>query len=276
MPVCGRRSVRAGVLALLCGCAANDADSGAPPAPRNAAPEALSLAFSSLYSAYDGVHSFTLPLRVEGGAPPLTVTTEPEGFLDWEPTSAGVMLSMRMAGSATVIVEDSQGRRGARALHVTEATPEAVSAGEERYYNDYLYETGTLALGRLRSCHECHGKDHSQDLVAPGVSLAIAQVFVPTPQQLAGYSDEQLLGVIEAGEKLPGSPYRVLSVPLGFESDVFRSIHVLQQSDGQTRRALVAFLRSLEPRSQPPLDFGGLTNEAPAMPSHGDDALAPN
>lgn len=231
--------------------------------------EPLGLAFAPMYSAYDGVHTFVLPVRVEGASGALSVSTEPADFVSWEPSDVGVTLTMRQAGSARVTVVDAQGRRATTTLSVTEATPDEWSLGEDRYYNDFDYETGTLALGRISSCHECHGKDHSDRLVTPGTRIdPTNQMFVPTPQQLGGYSDEALIATFGTGQKLQGSPFRALSLgslratPEQMQEiliQVFRNFHT-RSPDVQSQRSIVVFLRSLPPQAQPPLDFGGLTS----------------
>src|SRR5688572_30562893 len=120
-----RRTLRViGAGIALGACAAEHGPSKEPLDPTPAVPqeEQLTLAFAPMYSAYDGVHTFTLPVRVEGASGPLTVSTEPADFVAWEQSVDGVTLRMRQAGSARVVVEDSQGRRGSTTLFVTEAT----------------------------------------------------------------------------------------------------------------------------------------------------------
>jgi hypothetical protein len=95
----------------------------------------LEIQFNPMYSAFDGKHTFRLPVLVTGAKGKLTVTTSPADFVSYEPSPDGVMLTMRKAGDTTVTITDAEGNTGSAPLKVTENDPGDVDLGAERYAN---------------------------------------------------------------------------------------------------------------------------------------------
>ena len=97
--------------------------------------DGLTLKFSPMFSAYDGVHIFKVPVQVEG-ADPASVewSASKEGMVDIEPTPDGVMLTTLAGGEVTIMAK--AGDLGASSLlTITEVAPEIYDLGKERYNN---------------------------------------------------------------------------------------------------------------------------------------------
>jgi hypothetical protein len=234
----------------------------------------LTIAFNPMYSAYDdGAHRFKIPVKVTGATGKLTVTTSPTDFVDAEPSAAGVMLTTRMAGTATVTIKDAAGNTGTANLTVTKNDPHDVDIGRERYANGVdafnVPDGGTgsqvpdggipnLARNDMGACTFCHIPD-GQPLMG---TQEIMRVDVEhTPQQTAGYSDQDLIMIFTEGAKPPGAPYRILNGDGALSDQVAARIYGTFHRwsvEPKTRVGIVAYLRSLTPKAQGFIDFGGL------------------
>jgi hypothetical protein len=84
-----------------------------------------------------------------------------------------------------------------------------------------------------------------------------------TPQQTGGYSDEQLITIFTKGQKPENAPFRVLTqlpligTNLAFVKGLYMNIHRWDVG-ADVQKGIIVYLRSLEPKSQPAVDFGGL------------------
>jgi hypothetical protein len=77
-----------------------------------------------------------------------------------------------------------------------------------------------------------------------------------TPQQTAGYSDEELIAIFTEAKKPAGSKWRVL--PAAFAPVIYPTFHKWTV-DASIQKGIVAYLRQLTPAADgPALDFGGL------------------
>src|SRR5690606_3066154 len=95
--------------------------------------DALNILFTPMYSAYDGVHDFKVPVKVENVSG-VTFTASEDGFVDIDPTEDGAMLTMRKAGTVEIIATAGS-LRGRSTLTITEATPADYDLGSDRYNN---------------------------------------------------------------------------------------------------------------------------------------------
>jgi hypothetical protein len=281
----------------------NDGGNGSGMDGGGVANDNLKISFSPMYSAFipnSTAHEFKLPVKVEGASGELTVTTEPAGFVDYAPNADGVMLTMKRAGDAMVIIKDSKGNGGKAELHVTAGTDEDWDRGKERYSNGveaFNIEAGLAMLpeggfdsgitflpdgaivlpeGGLPSfprsaaslrnpdsaCSSCHTSAGGMPRLLPDGGMLQLDVE-HTPQQTGGYNDDQLKTIFSDGMKPAGSPFRVLSklpfigvIPGGPEG-VYRSIHRWTMTDEQ-KSSIIIYLRSLTPKAQGDVDFGGL------------------
>lgn len=256
--------------------------------------ESLSLTFSPMYSAFieGSSHEFRLPVKVEGSSGTLKVTTEPADFVDYAPSGDGVVtLTMKKSGDAVVRITDGAGNWGKADLHVTAATEKDWETGNDRYNNSILPvnvpeggfpafdgnfpEAGGFPEGGINfdagnirndnaACASCHVAEGASGMSRTLPDGGMINVDVEhTPQQTGGYSDEQLITIFTMGVKPEGAPFRVLSkLPVvgsipAVVAGIYMGIHRWNVGT-DVQKGIITYLRSLEPKSQPEVDFGGL------------------
>src|SRR5450755_1966873 len=100
---------------------------------------ALTILFSPMYSAFDGVHTFQVPAVVNGLDPTqisITWTASDPSMvkLETDPTTGGVMITTRKAGKVS-IVATAGSLCGASLLTISSATPQDWTDGSARYNN---------------------------------------------------------------------------------------------------------------------------------------------
>ncbi|HEX6244138.1 MAG TPA: hypothetical protein VFZ61_24650 [Polyangiales bacterium] len=258
--------------------------------------ESLTLSFSPMYSAFipNSDRKFRLPVKVEGSTGQLKVATEPADFVDYAATGDGVVtLTMKKAGKTTVRITDGAGNWGKAELTVTEATDSDWETGNERYNNSILpvnvpeggfqlpeggipeggipnLDAGGVNFdgGGIRndnaacaSCHVSEGASGMSRMLPDGGTINVDVEH--TPQQTGGYSDDELTTIFTQGRKPEGAPFRVLSkLPVvgmlpDFVKSIYMGIHRWNVS-ASDQKGIITYLRSLEPKSQPEVDFGGL------------------
>ena len=191
------------------------------------------IAFSPVYSAYDGVHVFKVPVTVRGYAG-IQWETDRNDLVDLEQVDEStVMITTRGAGTARIIARAGS-LSGSTLLTITATTPDAWALGEELYRTPVLAEPmipGSLQLPEKLSCAGCHGNDAS------------ALTVIYTPQQTGGYSDETLAAIVTMGIKpMPG--WRSV-VP----QPILMQVHALTKVTDENVRGLLTYLRSIEPIS---------------------------
>jgi hypothetical protein len=227
------------------------------------------LAFSPVYSAFDGVNVFKVPLAAD---PSVEVDSweiiDAEGNLredaaDIEEHRDGLVthLTVRKAGDYVILAHSGR-RTGCSELHVTSVSPEQVRSGAERYATTLALTPpaeghSEMGLPEDMTCASCHGQGPDY--------LAIEQ----TPYQASGFSDEQLAAMITKAIKPaadePSSPTRCLPYTYkrsgpGVPLSLFRWWHSWDATE-QEAADLVAYMRSIPPVSQGSLDFQGLIGE---------------
>ncbi len=236
----------------------------------------LQISFNPMYSAYDdGAHEFQVPVKVEGATGKLTVTTSPADFVEQRPSMTGVTLITKKAGKATVTIKDEAGNSGTAELNVTKNDPDDVEIGKQRYANGIdaimLPEGGIGALASdgggipmlpprndMGACTFCHIPEGA----APAGGADMMRIDVEhTPQQTAGFSDADLIKIFTEGVKPTGASYRVVNgggmLPDDIAATIYARIHKWAVDEG-IRVGIVAYLRSLTPKAQGFIDFGGL------------------
>jgi hypothetical protein len=72
-----------------------------------------------------------------------------------------------------------------------------------------------------------------------------------TPQQTGGYSDMDLINIFTQGYKPNGSVFHTMIPP-----QIYQRFHTWMATDPE-KTGLVCYLRSLEPKTQGMIDFGG-------------------
>lgn len=321
----------AGSAALGCGSDSGDSpsngggdggSSGSMDSGTGTVNDSLKLSFSPMYSAFipgSTAHEFKLPVKVEGATGDLTVTTDPPGFVDFAPNADGVMLTMKRAGDAMVIIKDSKGNGGKAELHVTQGTDEDWTRGKDRYNNGVqafnvpeggfqipeggfpdtgitIAADGAIILpeGGLQipeggfggnfdaaalrntdsACASCHTSAGTAmpRMLPDGGTLQLDVEH--TPQQTGGYKDDELRTIFSEGVKPPGAPFRVLSkipvvgmIPTAV-AGIYMSIHKWTMTE-EEKKGIIIYLRSLTPKAQGAVDFGGLLPPRGTRPTGG-------
>jgi hypothetical protein len=223
-------------------------DAGAPDA---ACPKALEILFQTMYSAYDGKHTFQIPAVVNGIDP-----TEIQ--IDWsasdpsmvnlqlDPTTGGVMITTQKAGTVQIYAQ-AGGLCGVAPLYITAATPAQWDQGNTRYNMgviiDNLGMTRRMAEGGVDAeCTSCHGD---------GAVAGPFKTVQHTPEQTGGFSDADLINIFENGI-VPAGGYFDTSIVTYAEWQRFHHWEV-----GDAAQGVVVYLRSLVPTAQTG-SFGGM------------------
>ncbi|HYQ04354.1 MAG TPA: hypothetical protein VER96_37030 [Polyangiaceae bacterium] len=233
---------------------------------------ALTILFSPMYSAYDGVHTFQVPAVVNGlDASQIAITwsaSDPSMVkLETDPTTGGVMITTRKAGTVSIIA--SAGNLcGSSLLTITSATSTDWEDGSMRYNDGVVINRlprttpprmggaggagGAAATGSGGSggataaqaaCTNCHGD------TASGPYKTVQH----TPEQTGGFSDADLIGIFQNGTVPKGGYFDDTIVSYA----MWQSFH--KWDVGDTPQNMVIYLRSLTPAAQTgSANFGGL------------------
>ncbi len=225
----------------------------------------LNVTFSPMYSAYDGTHTFKLPVLATGGAGNVTFTASDSSMVDIVATSAtGATLTTRKAGTTTIKGTDTAGNFGTAKLTVTQGDPADWELGKERYNNGVAafaepdggvgmtMEPGAFNPDPESACTFCHKPDGA-GTTSTGSPIDIEH----TPQQTGGYSDDDLVNIFTKGQKPAGVGTRLFP-----SATAWQRIHQWKVEEN-VKKGIVLYLRSLEPKAQGELDFGGLMGGGP-------------
>jgi hypothetical protein len=226
-------------------------DAGAPAAgcPANA----LEILFPHMYSAYDGVHTFQIPAVVNGLDPTeveITWSTSDPTMvsLDLDPSTGGVMITTRKAGTA-MIYANAGGLCGSAPIDITAATPDQWTAGSMRYNSgviiNSLGQTFRPADGGVEAeCTSCHGATATN-----GPFKTVEH----TPEQTGGFSDADLINIFQNG-MVPTGGYFDASI---VSYQMWQAFH--RWNVGDNAQGVVVYLRSLVPAAQMgSSNFGGM------------------
>ena len=227
---------------------------GSSGTPSSGGSNDLPILFSPMYSGYDGQNTYQVPAIVSG-VTDVDWKAEPADAVDIEKDamSGGVIITTRKAG-VVKITATAGPLSGTSMLTITEFTPAERAAGEMRYNNmiplpTFMFDADAgmprpqdIVIPDNLSCANCHG------------SGAQALDVEHTPQQTGGYSDDALIAIITNGMKPPGAKFNTPVPPF-----LYQMFHTWGASE-EEKRGLLAYLRSLAPKSQGPLDFAGLIN----------------
>jgi len=265
-------------VALLCaalaGCSSDDGDEPAKPAGK------VSIIFSPMYSAFGGAQTYQLPATIDQAALDEKALDQViESTIKWkvDPKFAstekyaalpgGVLLTTKSAGTTTVSVEaKTKGRltvAGTAQLQITKAEQADFDSGEARYNNNVAIDFGMLGAGAMgggggpmsfltaiprdSSCANCHNNDNGL-------------VVEHTPQQTAGYSDEELIQIFSMGAKPMDATFNspfLKMVPEQFVTRLYTALHTWDIAP-EVAKGVVFKLRSIPPRTQEEVDFNRL------------------
>jgi hypothetical protein len=229
------------VSALVAGCGGGGGDGGG-----STGGGALTIVYPKAYSAFDGVHTFKVPVMVTGvtgvkwsASDPALVEIEALAD-DAASTGSEAMLVMKGAGTVTITAQAGT-LEGKSTLTITQSAAAAWDTGKARYQDGISIRPmpGTGMPGQVNTmaaCTNCHG-----------TTLTDVE---HTPAQIGGYTDAEVITIFTEGKKPAGVPNRVIP----FEQ--WSPIHKWTMTE-EEKQGIVTYLRSLEPQSQGTLDFGG-------------------
>ena len=213
---------------------------------------ALKLIFPRMYSAYDGVHLFQIPARVDGTSVDLAgwqAIPSDAVIFDPDPDSmeGGVLITVLAPVEEITIAASSGAIGGTAPLHITAGTPEDWDVGEARYHNGVEYDMPMINLIDLfdptyvppetpkdLACNNCH---------TTGAKYLEIQ---HTPSQIGYISDQDLQIIFTMGMKPMGISYSVLPMQLEY---LYPEFHTWMAS-AQEIKGLIIYLRSLTPTNQ--------------------------
>jgi hypothetical protein len=215
---------------------------------------AIQIYFPVGYSAVDnGAHDFKLPAIVTGVSGIKWSVSDPS-LMDLEPNADGTQVMMTMKGAGVVTLIATAGSlKGTAQINIRQADPAEYDNGKARYTNGVTIQPGGFRHpDPTLQCTNCH---------APG-----GMDVEHTPMQTGGYSDQDLVNIMTTGTKPPGVAQRVMPFAK------WHALHQWKMTDDE-KNGLVTYLRSLEPQSQGPIDFGG---HGPGGGGHRDGGGAPD
>jgi hypothetical protein len=197
----------------------------------------IQIYFPTGYSAFDGTHAFKLPAMVTGVSGLKWSVSDPN-LVDLEPSVDGSQVMMTMKGAGVVTLTAKAGSlKGTAQVNIRQADPSEFDNGKARYTNGVTIQPGGFhhpdPTLQCTNCHAAGGMDVEH-----------------TPMQTGGYSDQDLINIMTTGTKPAGVPQRVMPFAK------WHALHQWSMTDAE-KNGLVTYLRSLEPESQGPIDFGG-------------------
>lgn len=221
--------------------------------------KALTIIFPTMYSAFDGQHTFQVPAHVDGATIALSawkaIPADSVSF-DPDPDVEGGVLITVMKGEPQITIAANDGAiGGTAALFITTGTPQQWEAGRMRYSNGVDFElpgfedvdfskvldpnwTPPPPPGDL-ACNNCH---------TTGAKYFEIQ---HSPTQAARFSDDDLKKILTMGTKPEGVGFRLLPAMLGSLTDkeLYMQFHKWQASDEELK-GLIMYMRSLTPTGQ--------------------------
>jgi len=205
----------------------------------------LNIAFSPMYSGYDGVHTYQVPATINNTDGPVTWTASDKSMVDLVPDANGidVMITTKKAGKVTIqaVAGDAMGKS---TLTIESFTADQWAAGMNRYTTGDIV-TVNQAFHHMGSKNAMCAGCHSDQPNSPAIEH--------TPEQTGGYTDDQLTNIFMNGVL----PTQDQSNSLFVSPMFFMTFHTWTLSSPDEMLGLVAYLRSLAPKSQGSIDFGG-------------------
>jgi len=211
----------------------------------------LSMFYSpQMYSGYDGQHAYKIPAMIDNHGtvlPNVKWTASDPSMVDLTVSADtnSVMIQTKKAGKVTITAETNDAI-GKSTLNIASYTLMQWQTGQSRYttgaadsIRNHFRDMGTGDKGPACANASCHGP---KEMGGMGIEH--------TPYQTGGFTDDELKGIFLNGA-LPASE---LQIP--FPPEAFKAFHQWLCGDGEAD-GLVAYLRSLEPKDQGPINFGG-------------------
>jgi hypothetical protein len=235
--------------------ACSSSSSGAPPVTEAPIPKSscvdggLTVAFSPMYSAFDGKHVFQIPAIVRGSNGQVTWSADERmvGMQTDNERPNEVLIQMLQPGNVLINVESTDGKCGSSVLFISAAMESDWEIGNARYNNGQSLH---LAAGATQgngspleqgtggpACTSCHGETAT---TGPYTNVS------HTPEQTGGFSDEDLLGIILRGN-FPDGGYFDHTIA---NYDAWHNFHRWADITPDQQRGIITYLRSLTPADQ--------------------------
>jgi cytochrome c553 len=228
----------------------------------------LQLSFSPMYSAFVEGHEAQVPVTLKDtslrgkGA---TFTSSDTSIATVTNTDKGGMVTVKKEGTVT-IRGALDGESGAAKLTITKFTEAQWEIGKMRYSKSELAIAPTdgspvsiVALASDRSAYNANGACNTCH-TAQAKTLKIEN----TPEQIAGYSDAELITIFTKGTKPEGVAQKTM-VP----SYAWGMLHSWTVTD-EEKQGLIAFLRTQTPTANPAMvDYGIKVCAGAPLPTDG-------
>jgi hypothetical protein len=223
----------------------------------------VTIVFSPMYSAFDGVHHFQIPAVVSGINPDaVTWSASDPSMVDIavDDTTGGAMITAQKAGEVSIIATAGM-LCGASKLTITAATTDDWEAGSARYNdgvvinrpprggfdgggNSDASDASDAASPREAACTNCHGDN---------ATLLQYKTVQHTPEQAGGFSDAELKNIFMNGMVPMGGYFDTMIVSYA----TWQTFHKWQMTDDEAK-GIIVYLRSLTPSKQTGSgNFGG-------------------
>ena len=181
----------------------------------------------SLYSGFDGVNTYSIPLQVFKNAGPVTVTVDDMSLVSVvKMSSDNTKITYKAEKAGTTMVHAMAGGQTVSApLTIAMYTPELNAAGKKRY---------TMGPDKDNpACQECHGAGKGPD---------------HTPSEIDADIDEDIVNTYVTGKDPEGRPVgeEFMQLLKGYK-------HMWKITD-EEKKGLVVYLRSLPPTGYPEYD----------------------
>jgi len=235
---------------------------------------ALQIHFAPMYSAFvtdSTTHTFQVPAIFTGGTGKATWSASDPTAVSFQDdlTTGGTLMTIKSATPSVTITAQVGTDCGSTTLNVTPATEADWQAGNARYNNNVpiiqgcidgkiyplIVEAGIPIAPPMDSgcpdagpsCTSCHGS-------AP--TGGFFKGVQHTPEQTAGFSDQDLVNIFVNGTVADGGPYDPHYLPYEYWT-LFHTWSDIATPEAQ--KGMVVYLRSLTPVvEEGGLNFGGL------------------
>jgi hypothetical protein len=238
-------------------------------------PGGLPIKFNPVYSGYDGVHTYQVPVFVEG-VDPSTVTwgsTDPT-MVNIQPYVRGIMITTRKAGALDIIARIGS-KCGTTHLTITQYAPSDWDTGNGRYNNGNPLNTLNIPAGAIpdggidgspydassvctaqqfqnltnpfetppAACTNCHGANSNGTIFGMTVFSDVQH----TPEQTGGFSDPEFTNVFVNGIIPDGGYFSSAITP----ECLWQRWHEWKDIDsGPAQAGMRSYLRALVPQEQ--------------------------
>jgi hypothetical protein len=261
-------------------------------------PNSLNIAFNPMYSASipgSTTHTFQVPAVVTGvsGANVVWSASDMTAVgLQPDPQTGGTTITVLKPGTVTINAQIGTDLCGSAPLTVTQATEDDWTAGNARYNNaqPLINPFAMMGMGDGGipqgpppggfmipsadspsilepadggpgpACTNCHG---------PTATAGAFQGIEHTPEQTAGFNDQELTDIIVNGIIPDGGYYDNTIIPYQY----WQFFHKWRDLTPAQQKGMIVYLRSLTPTPQSgKFDFGGFPGrDGGPPPATGDD-----